>query len=146
MAFSIFMDKYHFIKLLHKYLRGKSTKQEQVFVEKYYGLFQNEPDVLDMLTVDEIETLKNNLKEHIWNNIDKASEPVTRTIILNNRYVKLATAAAAIIVMLISSIYILKNRPSEKHKNTPKQIAAFEHIRNRVIFLPDGSRVILGYG
>ena len=55
------MDKYYFIKLLHKYLDGESTKEEQIFVEKYYNLFQNEPDVLDTLSVEEKKAFKNNI-------------------------------------------------------------------------------------
>ena len=56
---------------MHKYLKGESTKEEQIFIENYYNLFQNEPDVLDALNVEEKKELKNNLKDAIWSDIEK---------------------------------------------------------------------------
>ena len=56
------MDKHYFIKLLHKYHKGDLTKEEQQFLESYYNLFQNEPDVLDTLSIEEKNEIKNEIK------------------------------------------------------------------------------------
>ena len=39
------MEKQYFIKLLHKYRQGNATIEEQQFLESYYNLFQDEPDL-----------------------------------------------------------------------------------------------------
>ncbi|MEO8415865.1 MAG: FecR domain-containing protein [Ginsengibacter sp.] len=140
------MKKTFFIKLLHKYLNGKATKEEQVFVEKYYGLFQNEPDVLDALKTDEKVIIKNNLKNSIANRISKIGLQDKKVRLIHNRYVKLAAAAVITGIVFVSSLYFLKNSSPEKYANVPAKTVAAEHIKNRVIFLPDGSRAILSPG
>ncbi|KAA9037718.1 DUF4974 domain-containing protein [Ginsengibacter hankyongi] len=139
------MDKHYFLKLLHKYQKGKTTKEEQVFVEKYYNLFQNEPDVMDDLGRDERTAIRNNLRNGIWNNIYSGGQVGKNVRFINHRYVKLAAAVITTLVF-ISGLYFLNNHSVEKNMGAPEKVATIEHIKNRVIFLPDGSRVILSQG
>ncbi|MEO8568984.1 MAG: FecR domain-containing protein [Ginsengibacter sp.] len=139
------MDKYDFIKLLHKYLKGQSTKEEQLFVEKYYNLFQNEPNVLDTLSSDEKEILKNNLKDNIWKDISNSVQPDKKLRSINSRHLRLA-AAAVLAIVLISSSYFLINNSSKKYPLATSKNTAVEHKKNRVLLLPDGSTVILSQG
>jgi len=136
------MDKNYFITLLHKYLQGESTKEEQIFVEKYYNLFQNEPGVLDTLSVDEKRTLKNNIKDGIWSNIAKSEDPDKKVRFINSRFVKLA-AAAVVAMVFISSFYFLLKKSAAKQQISIAAKTKPEHKQNRVIFLADGSSVIL---
>jgi transmembrane sensor len=136
------MDKNYFITLLHKYLQGESTKEEQIFVEKYYNLFQNEPGVLDTLSVDEKRTLKNNITDGIWSNIAKSEDPDKKVRFINSRFVKLA-AAAVVAMVFISSFYFLLKKSAAKQQISIAAKTKPEHKQNRVIFLADGSSVIL---
>src|SRR5512135_578355 len=99
------MNKHYFISLLHKYLKGESTREEQVFVEKYYNLFQSDPDILDMLKSNEKKALKNSLIDSIRDNIYKSEQADKKVRWINKRYVKLA-AAAMLTTVLISSAYL----------------------------------------
>ena len=47
------MDKNYFIKLLRDYQENNLTKEEQQFLESYYDLFENEPDGLDTMSIEE---------------------------------------------------------------------------------------------
>lgn len=139
------MNKNYFIKLLRKYVQGQATYEEQVFIEQYYNLFQNESGVLDTLNVDEKKAFKNNLKDEIRNNISKIEQPGEKVRSINTLYIKLA-AAAVFALALISSMYLLFNSSSKKYPDVAIKNAAVEHKKNRVIFLPDGSTVILSQG
>ncbi len=136
------MNKYYFIKLLHKYLDGESTKEEQIFVEKYYNLFKNEPDVLNILSVEEKKTLKNNITNSIWSTIAKSEASDKKVRFINMRFVKLAAAAVAAIVF-ISGFYFLTKKSAAKQQNSIAANTVLQHKQNRVIFLADGSTVIL---
>jgi ferric-dicitrate binding protein FerR (iron transport regulator) len=136
------MDKNYFIKLLHKYLDGDLTNEEQRFLISYYNLFQNEPDVMEVLNIEEKEELKNDIKSAIWNHISEEEQAVSKIKFINKRFVKLA-AAAVVFIMFLASVFILFNRPSENPYPEPLAVHKKE---NRVIFLPDGSTVILSAG
>ena len=136
------MKKNYFIKLLRKYLRGESTKEEKIFVEEYYELFQNESEILDTLSAQEKKTFKNTLKDDIWSNIYKSEETDKKARLINMRHVKLAAAAVAAIA-LISSLYFLVKKPAPKARNPVATSVTPEHKKNHVILLPDSSVVIL---
>ena len=153
------MDKHYFIKLLHRYQQGDLTKEEQQFLESYYNLFQNEPDVLETLSIEEKKEFENEIKGNIWNNISKEEQPSHKIRFINKRFIKVA-AAAAIFIGIISSIFFfynlsLKNQGiaslsvEQLNGKSKKQIYAtlvVHQKENRVIFLPDGSTVILSPG
>jgi transmembrane sensor len=136
------MNKNYFIKLLRKYLKGESTKNEQIFVENYYELFQNESDILDTLSAQEKKAFKTTLKEEIWSNINKSEETDKQVRPINMRHVKLA-AAATIAVIFISSLYFLLKTPAPKTLKPVATSITPEHKKNHVILLPDSSVVIL---
>ncbi len=136
------MDKFYFIKLLHKYVHGESTKEEQIFVEKYYNLFQNEPDVLDTLSFDEKKTFKNKTRNGIWSNIAKSELTNKKVRLINSRYVKLA-AAAIVGVIFISGFYFFTKKSAVKQQNSFAAKTEPQHKQNHFIFLADGSTVIL---
>src|SRR5665647_79167 len=138
------MDKHYFIKLLHKYQQGNLTKEEKHFLESYYNLFQNEPDVLDTLSIKEKKEFENEIKENIWSYISNEERSDKKIRFISKRFIKIA-AAAAILIGFITSLFFLFEGASKKHVNTGL-ILAVRHKENRVIFLPDGSTVILSPG
>ncbi|MDR3695388.1 FecR domain-containing protein [Mucilaginibacter sp.] len=136
------MDKQYFLELLHKHLNGEATDVEQQFLIKYYELFRAEPDIIALLGDEQKETLKNEIKASVWQNIEEDGEPGKKTIRIKPWFLKLA-AAAVIIGVFATGFLFLRNHPGNKptplysvHKQKP----------NLFIVLPDGSRVILSYG
>jgi hypothetical protein len=63
------MGKQYFIQLLQKYLKGESTAEENDFLNTFYNLFENEPDVLSVLNAEKKEVLKNEIFMAIQKNI-----------------------------------------------------------------------------
>lgn len=153
------MDKHYFIKLLHKYQQGDVTKEEKQFVESYYNLFQNEPDILDTLSFEEKNEFENEIKVNIWNNISKVEKAAPKIRFINKRFIKV-TAAAAIFIGIISSLFFIYHLSTKKQgsasfvvqqlnnksNNLVNNTLAIHQKENRVIFLPDGSTVILSPG
>ena len=143
---------------MHKYCKGNFTKEEQQFLISYYNLFQNEPDGADILTIEEKNEIKNEIKERIWNNISKDEQPYQNIRFINRRFIKM-TVAAALFTGFIISLFFLFDRKSEKRvppglaqhidKALKKQEGVdlgVQHKENRVLFLPDGSTVTLSPG
>ena len=52
------MDKHYLFELLHKYLEGRATEAERRLIERYYNLFESEPDVLALLAGVQIVTVR----------------------------------------------------------------------------------------
>jgi ferric-dicitrate binding protein FerR (iron transport regulator) len=136
------MDKNYLKKLLQKYLHGNLNSEERQFLINYYGLFQNEPDVMEELNVEEKEELKNDMKSTIWDQILEEEQASPKIRFIKRGFVKL-TAAAVVFIIFFASLFIFFNRPSNNSKPT---ILALHQKENRVIFLPDGSTVILSSG
>lgn len=150
------MDKHYFIKLLQKYRQENVTKEERQFLESYYNLFQNEPDVLNRLTEQEKKEIEVHLSERIWDNISKIERGSGKIRSINTRFRRIA--AAAIIIGVISSFFFIYNssnkdsanvtiRSSTERTKADASATISRHQKeNRVIFLPDGSTVFLSPG
>ncbi len=110
------MDKHYFIKLLQKYRQGNVTKEERQFLESYYNLFQNEPDVLNSLSEEEKNEMKEHLAERVWDNISKIDGGKSKIRSINTRFIRVA-AAAIIIIAMISSIFFVYNSSNKEHSN-----------------------------
>lgn len=137
------MEKKKFIRLLHKYITGYATPQERRFVENYFNLFQNDPDILKTIVPEEKEKLKAVLKSGIEDRIVRVDEKGQ-----NNKFLhaKIIGIAAAILAMaFIASLFLLSPGASEK-KTKQSEAPITQHLQNRVIFLPDGSTVMLSPG
>ena len=68
------MDKGYFLKLLNKYQQGKTTGEEDQLIISYYNLFENNPDVMELLTSEQKEHLKHDIRDDIWSNILEKQE------------------------------------------------------------------------
>jgi ferric-dicitrate binding protein FerR (iron transport regulator) len=136
------MDKHYFIQLLNKYRKGDSTKEEEQFLENYYNLFEHEPDVLSTLSAEEREKLRKDIKDAVWSNVSKDIHPVKGGL-LNRRLIRVA--AAAVFIVFVSSLFFLSGRFPKKQTSISR-VPAASPSENRVIFLSDGSSVILSPG
>jgi len=151
------MDKHYFIKLLQKYPQGNVTKEERKFLESYYNLFQNEPDVMNNLSGEEKKEMKQLLSNRVWDTISKIDGGKTKIRSINTRLLQVA-AAAVIIIAIISSIFFVYISSNKEHSNIAIQQStdktkvdanaaiSLHQKENRVIFLPDGSTVFLSPG
>jgi transmembrane sensor len=134
------MDKQYFLELLRKHLNGEATEAEQQFLVKYYDLFQAEPDIIALLSDEQKEALKNELKAAIWQNIDSESD---RKIIPLKTWIIRIAAAAVVIGFCATGFLFLRNQPG---KSPTHLYSAHKQKPNLFLILPDGSRVILSYG
>ncbi len=140
------MNKYYFQKILEKYLEGDASREQQIFIERYFDLFENEPGVLDTLSSREKINLKGSLKENVWSNISGGQPVAGKWRWNHSKFLRVAAAVVIMACLFLVAGYYLK-KPSIKLT----QVAVVKHTkvepkRNRVIFLPDGSTVILNQG
>ena len=150
------MNKDYFIKLLHRYQNGDLSNEEQQFLESYYNLYQNEPDVFNSMNPEEKDQLEIEIREAIWRNVSKEGKHGVKIISTHKRFLWIG-AAAAVLVGIIVSLFFLYSKP----KNSQASEVVFRKDRigknvtgngsphekeNRVIFLPDGSAVYLSPG
>lgn len=140
------MDKPYFIELLHKYLNGTSTKEEEHFVITWYDLFANEPDVLASLSDEEKEKLKKGMQRSIWESIGAQDDRRDKKIrSIARRRTMIAAAAAILVIILIGGPLSLRTG-FVPQRIEPTPVAAVEQKENHLVVLPDGSTVILSFG
>lgn len=133
------MDKINFFKSLQKYNEGKATKEEQEFLESYYNLFENEENILNSFSVEEKEEYKNKIRNLISDKISGDYSPQHKIKFIGGRFSRLAAAAILLFILFSSALYIIIN-----NRQHPKlEMVAELPKKNRVVFLPDGSKVIL---
>ena len=137
------MNKYNFLKLLRKYLKGEATLEEQNFIVSYYNLFEQEPDVVALLDDQKKSSLKEEIKAAIWLNINKEEQPVQSVGLVKLWLPRLSVAAVLIALLTLGILF----RPSFFSKEEVKTVNVFNNRRTEhLIRLPDGSTVILGAG
>ncbi|MCA0397538.1 MAG: FecR domain-containing protein [Bacteroidetes bacterium] len=143
------MVKKDFILLLKKYKQGSISPEEQRFLERYYDLFQHDADVLALFSPEERERLGAELSQQIWNNIYQQSlpEPASRRL---HSY-RFVIGMAAALLLALGIWWIIEQRqpvgtteavPELAQKTNPTPVAE-KNLENRMVFLPDGSQVML---
>lgn len=133
------MDKQYFIELLHKYLKGKATKEEEEFLVSYYNLFQSEPDVVDLLSKEEREQLKSQIHDAVLQNISRIEQKDQKVLSIKKWFVRVA-AAAVFLGLCATGIFFFRN---ETTKDNVGVGSAGKQKENRLIRLPDGSTVVV---
>lgn len=138
------MNKNYFITLLHKYLKEELSIKEKQLVESYYSLFENEPDVIDALSTEEKNEIKNAIKNSIWTDISKKEHPAQKIKFLNSKIIKIA--ATIFIMAFLSSLFFFSHRLPQKQVGQLTNVVNLNSKINRIIFLPDSTTVILSPG
>ncbi len=137
-----YMDKKSFSKILQKYQQGKATKEEQDFLESYYNLFEIEDDTYNIINENVRQEYKEEIRESVFNKICLNQLQYSKVKFIDRKFVRLA-AATVIFMILGTSVFYIINRSSAYNK---VEAVAEINNENRVIFLPDGSKVILSAG
>ncbi|HEY4290474.1 MAG TPA: FecR domain-containing protein [Puia sp.] len=132
------MDKHYLIELLHKYIEGTATETERQLIERYYNLFESEPDVLSLLTAAQKNELRTSLPADIWKTIEIEENEVRRKTSVVMWRIGMAVAAAMILV-IVKGLFLT----SPTSRTAP--LAAIHGLKkgNHVICLPDGTTVTL---
>ena len=126
------MEKRKFLLLLKKYRTGKASEQENTFLEAYYNLFEAKPDITEMLSPEETDFLKNQIKAELKNKIKLYQQkPVAKTFKL---YYRLAAAAIVLIVFSAG----LFNYTQKRNSNL---FSLFRRSQNDIA--PGGNKAIL---
>ena len=136
------MGKEYFIELLRKYLSGQATIEEEELIISYYNLFENDPDVLDLLNSEEKGAIKEEIYSAVQRNIAQLENHPARVRWMPGR----AIGKAAACILIIAGIYAL-NLLNNRTTPGPNVISPpADKKQNLVFHLPDGSMVILNYG
>ncbi|MGN6437063.1 MAG: FecR family protein [Agriterribacter sp.] len=150
------MDKQYFIELLQKHQQGAITNEERQFLECYYNLFNEEPDVLAMLPAGEKKKLQDEIRQGMLKDMSAQNHATKVVWYKRNLFLKISVSAAALIIVFTGLFYTynasskkeLAQQPvvhNQTNKNNQLETPAGEP-ENRMIFLPDGSKVVLSAG
>ena len=130
-------NREEFRKLVEKYLSGNISQDERNALESYYVLFESAPQASDALTDDQLDALRDRMKEKISGRLHPAAKPLYRSI-----YFRVAAAVAVLLgtIWLVPTLF----RADQKTGDTVAIARAAEDVPvNRFLTLPDGSTVIL---
>ena len=137
-----YMDKNNFLKIFHKYQEGKATQEEIDFLENYYLLFDDHEELLNSLSDTEREEIKMDIRSSVLEKINPQEVPAPRIRSFNQNFFRLAAASLLFMIIGGSVLYFMQ---ATEAKTKVKMVA--ETLReNSVIYLPDGSQVILSAG
>jgi hypothetical protein len=123
------MDKDYFIKLLDKYQHGKITSEEEQFLINYYNLFDNKPDIMEMLTSEQKEELKNNIQNSMWSNILRRKAGNGKLRVMDKLYVKVSAAAIVFALVFASVFYVLN---SVRHRHNDSEVVKNQKQQNTI--------------
>jgi transmembrane sensor len=126
------MEKRKFLLLLKKYRTGKASEQEESYLAAYYNLFEAKPDITEMLSPEEKDFLKDQIKAGLKKKIElHQQKPVAKTYKL---YYRLTAAAVVLIAFSVVLLFYAQ-------KDNGNIFAAFRHIPNDIA--PGGNKAIL---
>ncbi len=137
------MDKRTLLELIRKLDRGEATPEEELLLKSYYNLSEADADGLSHLTDADKASLKAELLKGIFGHVSTGETSSGKPrIVIRSIFIK-AAVAASLLVACLSVASILYHRSV-----TPKVplVAAEGKRENRLISLPDGSKVIVSWG
>lgn len=136
------MDKSYLFDFLHKYLKGKASKEESDLLFRCYDLLHSEfPSIHSMNKVQK-DQLENEMESNIWQEINlQENQQIKHSSRVKWMY---QTAAVAILLLIMTTgLFFFNQAPEEK----PNIISRSDQTKeNRLIRLPDGSTVIVSAG
>lgn len=137
-----------FLRIVQKYIRGKSTKEELNFIKKYYASFEGEEDVLSTLSEKEQESIKIKIESSILEKIaiEKRGTDTTKPV---RHLWKPLSIAAAIVILIASSIVLNSNyniNPDYQSPVVSKNIGSTDIApggNKAILTLADGTTISL---
>lgn len=139
-------DREELRQLIARYLKGKASREEIVFLRKYYEHFDDQGDGIEKLTANERAQLKSQMFQEIRHKIVYAQQS-------HNRVMWIYRVAAAVIALILAGgIFWYSNPGGEKLEQLVVQVSINPYIfdtaftQEKHIYLPDGSYVVLEPG
>lgn len=137
------MDKHDLLKLIQKYNRGEATPEEELFLKNYYDLFRSEPDVLSGYNEENKAALKAGMYKVIAEKISAAEPGNKRGRTIGKPFMIKMAVAASLLVACITAVFYFHHIP-ETIKPAPVPVR--QKRENQLVYLPDGSKVIVSWG
>lgn len=136
------------IRLVQKYLAGKTSQEEEEFLEAYYNCFDKEVGEKESMKDDEKEVLAREMKAAIWQQIEVAQQQIPVVPLLKRSWFRMAVAAVTIAAVAIPIYYFIAHNPSRKaivkavHRVAPAH-DALPGGNKAMLTLNDGSVIVL---
>ncbi len=127
-------------KMIKRYVAGKASAEEIIFIESYYKYLNKEDNILDEFNEEELQVLGKASFESIIANINQPK--VHRKSIPLYKYV----AAAVVIIAFISGFIYLSNDTLVKQNKLlveNEKIDILPGVDRAVLTLSDGSKILL---
>lgn len=124
-----------FITLVKKYMEGKASEQEILFLEKYYNYFEKEPAFIETLSHSEKEVLESEILQALRKKVKGEAVIVP---FYNNKWFR--AAAAVIFILLATGTFFLLTRKKQN------EIATINKEQTKPDVKPGGNKAILTLG
>jgi transmembrane sensor len=135
--------KAKFRKLTEKYLSLRASDNQKEALDKYYGLFDSEPDQTESLDADELSAIESRIKAGIAKKIYRR-EPIVFTLF---RHPVFRAAGILLLVSCLSlGIYYYYLTTPSKPDVALRTISIEPSQSNHFVILPDGSKALLRKG
>ncbi|WP_207421166.1 FecR family protein [Desertivirga brevis] len=134
------IQKEEFMLILEKYRTGKASREEEDFLLAYYKLFDLEEDLLERLSNEEKQRLKNTIRAKIKAAMSSEETPRIRRL---PAYLKQMAAAAAVIILCLSSYFIYQSKFEISKSSEAQSVKIVPGGNRAVLTLADGSTILL---
>jgi len=134
-------NKSELLKIVKKYLQGKASPEEKLFLEAYYDFFDSAEKIIDQLLADELELLESAMEQEIFNRIELADQK--KTLTLWPTLLKISAAASILIALSVGGHLLL-------HQQQPTETLVKNDIEpghnQATLILANGKKIILTRG
>ncbi|SEM66588.1 FecR family protein [bacterium A37T11] len=137
------MEKEQFIQLVHAYLHGNASAEEMEALERYYLLFADEPEILNLLDETALNMLEHKLHAGIQARIREADAPAP---VHTHRRWYIRAAAAILLLGSIGIWWYSSNLFPQRVVQSADIRTSWGDKENRYSVLPDGTKVLLHRG
>ena len=134
------VNKNKFRKLVTKYLSNDASDQEADVVERYYQLFEQEPDKIEQLPADKVSAMQHRIKGKISEKIKKEERQLTPIF----RRMYFSAAAVLVLVSAFAAfLYFAQSKSDSQVVAVTEKATKSSDEKNRFLTLPDGTKVVL---
>ncbi|MGN6420847.1 MAG: FecR family protein [Pseudobacter sp.] len=131
----------HIQKILERYLKGKASSAEKVYVEKHYDYFEQDEDFSNSVPGEEKLTMENMNWKRLESRIYQPT-PV-RGISIATPYWRWAAASVVLLAAGITWWWLSGEKPAAPSRETTAQADILPGREGAVLTLDDGSQILL---
>src|SRR6188768_764671 len=101
--------KKEYLSIVNKFLNGEATLREKEILDRYYSIFEDEADVIALLSPEDVKMLENRIQERILDQIHHKGQ--TKVVPIHKR-TWLRRAAAVLLVGAAVYLFYPQKRAS----------------------------------